>query len=68
MNWDPIDQTVLAEEQIDEEGRSWRSGAKVEKRFLRQWYLKTTVYAKVIQKSEMLNLEGVGEILFYIHA
>ncbi|WP_341531239.1 leucine--tRNA ligase [Nostoc sp. UHCC 0302] len=50
VNWDPIDQTVLANEQVDNEGRSWRSGAIVERKLLRQWFLKITDYAE-----ELLN-------------
>lgn len=50
VNWDPIDQTVLANEQVDSEGRSWRSGAKVERKLLRQWFFKITDYAE-----ELLN-------------
>ncbi|XP_013789270.1 probable leucine--tRNA ligase, mitochondrial [Limulus polyphemus] len=46
VNWDPIDKTVLADEQVDEQGLSWRSGAKVEKKLLRQWFLRTTVFSK----------------------
>ncbi len=46
VNWDPVDQTVLANEQVDSEGRSWRSGAKVERKMLRQWFLKITDYAE----------------------
>eukprot|EP00002_Diphylleia_rotans_P028472 TRINITY_DN5749_c0_g1_i5.p1 TRINITY_DN5749_c0_g1~~TRINITY_DN5749_c0_g1_i5.p1 ORF type:complete len:850 (+),score=156.25 TRINITY_DN5749_c0_g1_i5:58-2607(+) len=46
VNWDPIDQTVLANEQVDADGKSWRSGAKVEKKKLRQWFFKITDYAQ----------------------
>jgi leucyl-tRNA synthetase len=46
VNWDPIDQTVLANEQVDGAGRSWRSGAIVEKKLLKQWYFKITDYAE----------------------
>lgn len=46
VNWDPVDQTVLANEQIDANGCSWRSGAKVEKKFLKQWFIRSTKFAK----------------------
>lgn len=46
VNWDPVDLTVLANEQVDAEGKSWRSGAIVEKKLMRQWYLKLTDYAE----------------------
>ena len=50
VNWDPIDQTVLANEQVDAEGKSWRSGAKVEKKELNQWFLRITSFAEDLNK------------------
>jgi leucyl-tRNA synthetase len=56
LNWDPVEQTVLANEQV-ENGRGWRSGALVERREISQWFIRITAYAE-----ELLNdideLEG----------
>ena len=49
VNWDPIDQTVLANEQVID-GKGWRTGAIVEKKNLSQWFFKITDYAE-----ELLN-------------
>ncbi|EGD57227.1 leucyl-tRNA synthetase [Novosphingobium nitrogenifigens DSM 19370] len=54
VNWDPIDHTVLANEQVID-GRGWRSGALVEKRKLNQWFLKITQFA-----DDLLN--GLGTL------
>ena len=45
VNWDPVDQTVLANEQV-ENGRGWRSGALVEKRDIPMYYFRITDYAQ----------------------
>ena len=47
VNWDPVDQTVLANEQVID-GKGWRSGAEVEQRELDQWFFKITRYADVL--------------------
>jgi leucyl-tRNA synthetase len=57
VNWDPIDQTVLANEQVDADGNSWRSGAKVERKLLRQWFLKITDYAEALLQ-DLNQLDG----------
>lgn len=44
VNWDPVDQTVLANEQVVD-GRGWRSGALIERREISQWFIKITAYA-----------------------
>jgi leucyl-tRNA synthetase len=54
VNWDPVDQTVLANEQVID-GRGWRSGALVEKRKLSQWFLKITDFADEL-------LDGLGTL------
>jgi leucyl-tRNA synthetase len=56
VNWDPVDQTVLANEQVVD-GRGWRSGAIVERRSIQQWFLKITDYAEELL-AELDRLEG----------
>src|SRR5210317_46134 len=54
VNWDPVDQTVLANEQVVD-GRGWRSGAVVERRSITQWFLRITDYAEEL-------LQGLDEL------
>ena len=56
VNWDPIDQTVLANEQVID-GKGWRSGAVIEKKKLSQWFLNITKYSDKLLES-LKNLEG----------
>src|SRR5919205_882021 len=55
VNWDPVDQTVLANEQVID-GRGWRTGAEVEKREIPMWYMRITQYADELLDS----LDGLG--------
>ena len=59
INWDPIDNTVLANEQVID-GKGWRSGAIVEKKKLNQWFLNITKYSEQLLKS-LDNLKGWPE-------
>ena len=55
VNWDPVDQTVLANEQVID-GRGWRSGAIVEKKEIPQWFIKITDYAQeLLDDLDQLN-------------
>ncbi len=56
VNWDPVDQTVLANEQVID-GRGWRSGALVEQREIDQWFLKITAYADELLE-DVKKLDG----------
>ncbi len=60
VNWDPVEQTVLANEQVNAEGRGWRSGAMVERREIPQWFIRITAYAEELL-NEIDNLPGWPE-------
>ena len=60
VNWDPVDQTVLANEQVVE-GRGWRSGAWIEKREIPGYYLKITQYADELLQCVQTGLPGWPE-------
>lgn len=59
VNWDPVDQTVLANEQVVD-GRGWRSGAIVERRSIPQWFVKITAYAQELL-DDLDQLDGWPE-------
>jgi len=55
VNWDPVEETVLANEQV-EDGKGWRSGANIERKKLKQWFLRITDYAEeILQETNNLN-------------
>ncbi|KAF2471144.1 leucyl-tRNA synthetase [Lindgomyces ingoldianus] len=58
VNYDPVDKTVLANEQVDANGCSWRSGAKVEKQMLKQWFLKIKQFQEPLLKDLDLLAEN----------
>ena len=58
VNWDPVDQTVLANEQVID-GKGWRSGAPIEKKEIAQWYIKITDYAEELL-SDIDTLNGLA--------
>ena len=82
VNWDPIDKTVLANEQVID-GRGWRSGAIVESKMLSQWFLKTSKYSEEllscldqltngpnkvkVMQSNWIGKSSGAEIIFQIH-
>jgi leucyl-tRNA synthetase len=59
VNWDPVDQTVLANEQVVD-GRGWRSGALVEKKAIPQWFIRITDYAEQLL-NDMDDMDGWPE-------
>lgn len=59
VNWDPVDNTVLANEQVVD-GKGWRSGAKVERRNVKQWFFKITAYADELLDN-LKNMQGWPE-------
>ncbi len=83
VNWDPIDCTVLANEQVVD-GRGWRSGALIEKKKLKQWFLKITDFADSLlmdlenldqwpEKIKLMQTNWIGKsygalVKFYLHA
>ena len=59
VNWDPVDQTVLANEQVID-GKGWRSGATIEQKEISQWFFKITAYAEELLQ-DIDTLEGWPE-------
>ncbi|KAL2418145.1 Leucine-tRNA ligase, mitochondrial [Exophiala dermatitidis] len=58
VNYDPVDKTVLANEQVDSNGRSWRSGATVQQIKLRQWFFRITAYREALLRDLDYLSEG----------
>src|SRR3546814_3651347 len=64
VNWDPVDNTVLANEQVID-GRGWRSGAPVERRELSQWFFRITDFARSEEHtSELKSLMRISYAVF----
>jgi leucyl-tRNA synthetase len=62
VNWDPVDKTVIANEEVGPDGRAWRSGALVERKVLRQWFFRITAYADRLDR-DLDTVDWPGRIV-----
>jgi leucyl-tRNA synthetase len=66
VNWDPVDKTVIANEEVQPDGTAWRSGAMVERKILKQWFFRITAYAERLSR-DLATVDWPSKIVAMQH-